>query len=81
MTHDLLTRHARGPDLGGLLSGLRRWLCLLRLMLLFCWRGEWQLCALPLMSLWVRNGTMQSVFEESYESWVYELDAFTRPVY
>jgi tannase len=43
---------------------------------------EQQLCAWPLRPLWGDDGGMRCVFErESYESWIYELDAFPLTVY
>lgn len=42
-----------------------------------------QLCAWPLRPLWRNNGTlMDCVFhQESFDTWLYDLDAYTLPVY
>lgn len=48
------------------------------------YKGEQQqLCAWPLRPLWKNNGTtMHCVFDKaSYDTWIYDLDAFDMPVY
>ncbi|KAJ5532916.1 tannase and feruloyl esterase [Penicillium frequentans] len=44
--------------------------------------NQQQLCAWPLRPLWKNNGTtMHCVFDKaSYDTWIYDLDAFTLPV-
>lgn len=47
-------------------------------------RGEQQdLCAWPLRPLWKNNGaTLDCVFDrKSYDTWVYDFDAFEVPLY
>ncbi|KAJ5621745.1 tannase subunit [Penicillium herquei] len=47
-------------------------------------KGEQQqLCAWPLRPLWKNNGTtMNCVFnQESYDTWIYDLDAYEIPIY
>ncbi|KAJ5707747.1 tannase and feruloyl esterase [Penicillium malachiteum] len=47
-------------------------------------KGEQQqLCAWPLRPLWKNNGTTMNCFfnQESYDTWIYDLDAYEIPVY
>lgn len=41
-----------------------------------------QICAWPLRPLWVANGTMDCVYDQaSIDTWLYDFDSFTLPVY